>query len=160
MTTVITSDAALRAIFSERTTEVFITLVKIESEEIGFTTIRWAKDHPTQITSNGETYEGCCFEVSMISDQDENLPESSLRIQNVDRVIVNTVRTLTRPPNISVSVILASEPDTILRGPFTMKLRNVSWNALVVMGSLKIEDILNEPIPGESMTPELCPGIF
>jgi hypothetical protein len=96
----------------------------------------------------------------MISDQDETLPGTTLQIQNVDREIVDIVRTLTKPPDITISVVLASAPDTVLRGPYTLKLRNVTWDALYVSGSLMIEDVLNEPVPGESMTPELFPGIF
>lgn len=154
------SDPALQAIFSRSTDEVFIVLMKITSAQPGFETIRLAKDQFGTIVSNGETYIGMPFEASMLSDQDENLPESVISIQNVDREIVNMVRTLTSAPTITITVVLASSPNVIERGPFSLKLRDVNWNAIVVTGKIKLEDILNEPFPGESMTPDLFPGMF
>jgi hypothetical protein len=154
------SDPALQAIFSRSTDEVFIVLMKITSTQLGFEPIRLAKDQFGTVVSSGETYIGCPFEASMLSDQDENLPESVISIQNIDREIVNMVRTLISAPTITITVVLASSPNVIERGPFSLKLRDVNWNAIVVTGKIKLEDILNEPFPGESMTPDLFPGMF
>ena len=50
-------------------------------------------------------------------------------------------------------VVLASDPDTVEVRPFEMTLKDTRYNALVVEGDIAAEDVLNEPFPGESFTP-------
>jgi hypothetical protein len=88
------------------------------------------------------------------------MPNVTLSIDNVDRQIVNAVRALTGPPTVTVSVVLASSPNTIEAGPYQMTLRDASYDSLVVSGTLSVEDMMNEPYPVDLMTPANFPGLF
>jgi hypothetical protein len=57
-------------------------------------------------------------------------------------------------------VVLASSPDTVEAGPFTMTLVAAEYDALVVTGELAFEDVLNEPFPGHGYIPSEYPGLF
>jgi hypothetical protein len=84
----------------------------------------------------------------------------ALSIDNVDRTIVEAVRTVSSPPTASLSVVLASDPDTVEAGPFELTIREVQYDALVVTATMAVEDILNEPFPGDLFTPQNFPGLF
>lgn len=61
---------------------------------------------------------------------------------------------------VTLSLVMASTPDTIEAGPFTFNLREVEYDAEFVSGNLLFEDILNEPFPADSFTPARFPGLF
>ena len=152
------TSATLRAaVFGQETDEVFLPLLVIEDPDI--TTIR-VVDNEEDITSNGDVYTAFPFQISLPPDSSDGGFSVRLTICNVDRTIIDEIRTLTRSPTITLSIILASDPDTIEAGPIEMTLGKVDWDALVIIGTLQTEDILNEPYPGEFFTPNLFPGLF
>lgn len=152
------SSTAKAAAFAQQTDQVYLVLLTIDHDDLS-APIR-VVNNSENVESDGETYLGYPFEITLPADQDENLPAATLTIDNVDRTIVNAVRTITGPATASVSVVLASSPDTVEVGPYELTLRNVTWDALKVTGTLTSEDILNEPFPGEFMTPDNFPGLF
>ena len=152
------SATAKAAAFAQQTDQVYIVLLTIDQEDLD-APIRLANNY-TDIVSGGETYTGFPFAIELPTDQDEQIPAARLTIDNVDRAIVNAVRTMTTGAVVTVSVVLAASPNTVEIGPFVMTLRNVSWNATTVSGTLQSEDLLNEPFPGEFMTPNTFPGLF
>lgn len=152
------STTAKAGIYAQQTDQVYIVLLTIDQEDLD-EPIRLANNY-ANVTSNGETYVGFPFTITLPNDSDENVPHAQLTIDNVDRAIVNAVRTMTTGAVVTVSVVLASSPNTVEVGPFVMTLRNVSWNATTVSGTLQSEDLINEPFPGEFMTPNTFPGLF
>lgn len=152
------STAAKAGLYAQQTDQVYVVLLLIDHADL---------DDPIMVCNNsdtvvhgGENYLAYPFEITLPADSDENPPQATLTIDNVDRVLVNAVRTLTGPATVTIKVVLAASPDTVEAGPYVMNLRNVSWNALTLSGALAAEDVLNEPYPGEFMTPELFPGLF
>lgn len=152
------STVAKSAIFAQNTTEVFITLLTLDSTELS-TSINVAANYEN-VVSNGTTYVAFPFNLRLPSQQDENMPSASIEIDNIDRTIVNAVRTLTAPADVSIKIVLASSPDTYEYESPTFKLKGVTWDANVVRGSLTFDTIFGKKFPGEDMTPDLFPGMY
>lgn len=153
------STPAIRALFASQTGEAFIVLLTLSHPTLA-NPIRVCSDGQALI-SNGNTYVAFPFRISLPAEVEGAPPTTELEIDNVDRSIVKAVREATGEPiQISMSVVLASSPNTIEAGPFDFTLRNVEYDASVVRGQLQYEDILNEPYPGDTMTPSRFPGLF
>jgi len=152
-----TTTALRSAVFAEETAEVFLFLITLSHTDI--TTLYFVNNYE-DVTSNGNAHVAFPFQITMPSETEDQLPRVQLNIDNVDRSIIDEIRTLTGPPTLTLSVVLASDPDTIEAGPFEMSLQNVSYNALTITGNLVGDDILNEPYPGEAYTPQNFPGLF
>lgn len=152
------SSTAKAGVFAQETEQVYLVLLEIAHSSLG-TPIRVVNNY-ADVVSNGVTYSAFPFEISLPDDTDEKMPNVMLSIDNVDRVIVNAIRSITGPPTITISVVLASSPSTIEAGPYSMTLREASYDAATVTGSLAVEDMLNEPYPSDLMTPANFPGLF
>ena len=154
-----TSTTLRAAVTAEETSEAFLILLDIYHADMSPDTIRFINNY-TDIISNGETYTAYPFSITIPSDLEDSLPRVQLTIDNVSRMIMDEIRTLTSAPTVSISVILASDPHTIEAGPFETKLRNADYNENSITGDLQTDDILNEPYPGIYYTPANFPGLF
>ena len=152
------SPVLLRAMFSPDTKEVVLALLTIAHPTL-VTPIRVVNNH-TAVISQGYTWAAFPFEITLPHEADDELPVMMLKIDNTDRQIVTVVRNIQGAPDITLDLIVASQPD-IVEATFTgFKLKNVSYDNLVVEGELRLEEILNEPFPRHAMTPFWMPGLF
>lgn len=146
------------AAFAQQTDQIYLILVVINHASLA-QPIRVVNNF-SNITSNGNEYIGCPFDLELPGDSEEALPGASIIICNVDRQIVQAVRSVTGPPTITISVILASSPNTVEAGPYSMILREANYDTMSVSGNIVSEDVLNESYPGDSFTPGNFPGLF
>ena len=153
------SAAARRAIFAQQTGEAFILLLELSHPSL-VDPIRVCANS-ADVTSGGLLYSRFPFEVTMPSETEDAPPTVQLRIANADRQIVQAVRELSGAAmTVTLSIVLASSPDIIEAGPFVFALRNVTYDAAWVEGTLMFEDVLNEPYPAAMFTPARFPGMF
>jgi hypothetical protein len=157
------SDNMKRALYDERSGEVFAVLITIDHADL---------DPPLRATSNeepikqneGETTEVTFvpygFELTWPNDHQARPPLAQLRIGNVDRVIVQTLRQLASPPTVTLQLVLASAPDTVEAELPDFDLVEADYDALVVEGQLTLESFENEPWPYQRYTPASHPGLF
>ena len=148
------------AVNAQETAEVFLLLLEISHADIGPPTSLYFVNNRTDIVSGANTYTGFPFQISLPADVDNTLPSVQLSIDNVDRSIIAEIRGLSGPPTITLKVVLADTPNVIEAGPFSFSLRRVDYDAFTITGTLLTEDILNEPYPGDSFTPQNFPGLF
>lgn len=150
------SSAALASMHAEQTDEVWLVLLTISNP--GMTTIR-VVNNTEDIVSRGNTYIGFPFEIELPG-QDPDSPSSArLRIDNVDKRIVEAVRTITTPPEVTIEVILASQPDTVEIAYSNLSMRAVEYDVDSVRGELTFESIYSEPVT-LTITPNRFPGLF
>lgn len=159
------STAFKQAMFAQETGELFLALIEISHADLG------AND-PLRFVNNNEdvdsnlggattyTFTAFPFEITLVGESEGTLPAVTLTICNVDRRIVEAVRTISSAPTVSLYVALASTPDTIEIGPIELTLSPVEYNAFVVTGTLTGDDILNEPYPGDRFTIQNVPGLY
>ena len=151
------STAATISLNEQATDEVWLTLLTITSPELQ-APLRFVNNN-SSISSRGNVYLAFPFDVEFPGQDEENPGEARLVLDNIDRSIVNFIREISTPPNVTIEVILASSPDTVEASFSNMTLRNVTYDAKTVSGLLKFEDIVVEPVT-VAMTPERFPGQF
>jgi len=126
---------------------------------------------PEDFILNGETYIGFLFEWGILSDS-QPTPEARLTVQNVDRVIGDTIRTLVGPPRVKIELIAASEFDLTV-SPRThtgtpsveyladkLYLVDVEADALQVSGRLVTLNYTQQMWPAPVATQARCPGLY
>jgi|SRR6185369_14808919 len=152
------STAAKQAIYAQETGEAFLMLLTISHAALS-PSLRFV-NNTVDVTSRGNAYLGWPFQLALPAEFDDQLPVVQLQIDNVDRRIMEGVRALTTAPAVTLEVVLASSPDTVEAGPFSFSLKSAEYDALVVVGVLAFEDVLNEPYPQHTFTPGKFPGLF
>lgn len=152
------SSIARRAVNASETGEAFLLLLTISHDELP-EPIR-VVNNTEDIVSRGETYQGCPFEFELPGDDAERVESVQIAVDNVDRRIVDALRQISGAPKVDLEVILASEPDVVEAGPFSMTFVSAEWDAIVVSAQLGYEDVLTEPFPGHAYVPADYPGLF
>lgn len=147
-----------RAVFSQQTGEVLLSLVSIEHATLA-SPIRLV-NNLVDITSRGNTFAACGFGLLPPQETSDRLPTSSIWIDNVDQALTESVRSITTPATVTLEIILASDPDRVEAGPFVFRLERIDINAENITGRLAFEDFLNERVPAGRISPTTFPGVF
>ena len=149
---------AREALFAQETGEVFLILLTIDHSTLG-TPLRFVYNNE-DITSRGNTYTAFNFDIQMVSEEDDGaITQVDLNIDNVDRTLIETVRGISSPPDVTMEIVLASDPDTVEAGPFEFSLQSVNYDAITVNGKLGYPPMLDEPFPGDRFTVQNFPAI-
>jgi hypothetical protein len=151
------SNTLISAVNSAQTEEVFLVLLVIDHPQL--TVPVRLVNNTEDIVSNGETYIGFPFDIRLFNEDDQT-PRAQIRVQNVDRRIGEVVRSLRSSASISVSVVLASDPDVIELDWIQAELRDVEGDAIAVTGRISGQDYTTEPWPFRRATSDLLPGLF
>lgn len=112
------------------------------------------------ITSNGVTYLPAAFRVRLGTDSKDNMPTVNLTYDAGDRSIVNQLREFNTAPKVYISVVVAERPDVIEIPEVEFEVENWTIQDNAISASLKAEPVLNEPIPGDRVTPQLFPLLW
>ena len=151
------STAGLTSIFSQNSDEVWLALLTISHPSLDAPLM--FVSNTESITSRGNIFVGYVFSLELPAEDPDMPGEARLVISNIDRAIVNLIRSLSSPPSILIEIVLASQPDTVEASFDGLVLREAGWDAMEVRGTLKYDDILTEPISVQ-MTPSRFPGLF
>lgn len=157
MTTRDLSQTALHSASAEETEEVWLCLLTIEHDDLA-APIR-VVNNIEDIVSRTNTYLGCPFEIDEPGDDPNGPTDARLKVDNVSKEIVTAVRLISSPPTVTIEVILASDPDNLEYSIPYLTLRDASWDASFVQGTLRFEDLSVEPV-AETITPGRMPGLF
>lgn len=151
------SESAVTSLMAAETDKVWLVLCTISHPDL--TDDIRVVANTENITSRGLLFIGCPFELELPGETQDGPGEATLRIDNIDRVIVKTIRTIQSLPLVTLEIVLADQPDTVEFQLQNMTLRDASYDAGVVSGRLRFEDIVLEPI-AEVITPARFPGLF
>ena len=152
------SDDFRKEFYAPSTASTIISLLKVSHADLAEDL--FLCNNNTDITSNGQLYTALGFNVNLPSDTEEGVPRVTLQIDNVDRQIVEVVRTVQTPLTIELALILSESPDVIEMGWFEFILRNIRYNRMTVEGELWYEDVANDRFPKDFYVPSLFPGMF
>ena len=153
----ILSTPARQAVFSESTDEVMLVFLDLELP--GGTTLRVVNNWEP-VERGGETYLPYRFDVAMPDERDEGLPIVQLRIDNVDRVILEELQQMNAPVPVKMNVALASSPDTTQAGQFEFRIVSVNWDEKNISSDMTFDDVLTEVYPGFRVNPSTHPAAF
>lgn len=117
-------------------------------------------NNSVEIISRGITFQPYPFTVTLPADDSEALPSVTLVISNVDDAIITFVRGQAVAPAIALEVVTSAYPDTVEKSLTFLKLVNVSYDAMIVTGTLNVDDFLGQGFPAEAYVPPQFPGLF
>ena len=163
----IVSAAFQQAVNSQTTNEVFTVLLTISHESF-IDDIRICSDPAVLlpvagvrgVVSRGDEFIYLPFEVVFPSQDDSGISNATIVTDNVDRTIIAAIRGADSPVDITVELVLSSDPDTVEASVENFRLEGVTYNSLTVSGQLSVEYFDLEPFPKGRFTPSEFPGIF
>jgi hypothetical protein len=111
------------------------------------------------VTSRGDTFEPTAFEITLPTDDGEQLPKVQLEIVNVDGIVLDWVRKFPVAPNLKLEIVLSTQPDVVERSIDFLKLTSVDYDSLTISGTLLVENVLSAGYGGQ-YSPFEFPGLF
>lgn len=148
-----------REVLAQQTGEAFIQLLTLSAPTLEQEL--YVCDDRRDLVSNGITYQRFPFEFTLPEDNGDTPGTAAITICNVDRQIVDAVRSIGAGPlTVEYSLVMVSEPDDVQAGPYMFTVREVDFDEVAVTGQLRYEDLLNEPYPADTYSPARTPGIF
>lgn len=151
------STPATEGIFAQQTGQMFLLLVVVNHAEMS--AIRLVQDEE-DVVSNGETYTAFAFMINLPDATQARIAKVKLVIDNTDGRFTSVFRSIRKPFDVTVSVVLRSSPDTIEAGPFDFVMRNISRDAQVIQGECTFEPIGDDAFPKTMMESQTFPGLF
>ena len=163
------SAALRRATYAQQTGEVPVLLVTFDHEDLD--TPRRVSSDPTQrvevsdrivygTVSRGLTFYYAPFELALPSDQEDAAPRTRVRIDATDQALVDALRALVSPVQVTMEVVLASSPDLVEAETAAFDLVDVSYSAVELEGELVLDALTREPFPAMRFDPARAPGVF
>ena len=152
------TQTAAQAILARETAEVLLDCLTLWGE--GMPTFRLVLNTEPLTRADG-VYQP--FEFNAPAPDDDEQLNASLQVQisNAAPEIRDILRDYTGVPYIRVETVLASEPNTIIHGPFEFAVANVDLDELfATLQCGQEEDFLNQQVPAQSYTPNNSPGLY
>jgi hypothetical protein len=155
------SPKAVSSSQAQDTDEVWLVLLRIIHASITPGGVLRCVNNMEDITggSDNQTYTAYPFQLDLPNFDVDQPSVAKLKIDNVDRGIIEAIRGLPTPPKCDIEVVLASQPTTIEISLVGMTLRAADYDALEVTGTMTYEEIFTEPVSLD-MTPSRFPGMF
>lgn len=151
-------------LFKEVSTHIFLTLLEVNHSSIPDGPYRFVNNQE-DITYNSNVYSAAGFELSLPTDEAENVPTVEITLPSVDRVIVNGLRALAADerPDVTINIVRIDNVGTVTLeiGPLNFKLLNYTVSSIEINLSLGYEqDFLNMPATSPIYSPAVAPGLF
>jgi hypothetical protein len=157
--------------YPQETGEAFVALLTIEHDDLPTTIL--LTDAGTDIVyaadlldANGNvaalagTYVAMPIAIVPPGQSDEQL-NGKITIPNIDMRIGEAVDSISTPARITITAVLASQPEVIVGGPHLMlELMNVRGDALVVEGEVSRPALTVEPYPKHWLRPSVFRAAF
>jgi hypothetical protein len=166
------SPAALKAMFSPESSDTLIMLLTIYGEtEDPNTAIRIADGYTQRISetarditygvvSRSKQFTFIPITITLPSEDDSASPRCSITINDVTKVLVPVIRTITNPPKVLMELVLSSSPDVVEASFPGFYITNFTYNADTVQADLGMINFASEPFPAYTFTPAYFPGLF
>ncbi len=112
------------------------------------------------VVSNGVTYQPFPFALNLPADTGESQPKVTLTISNISDEIIKAIRSQVEPPVLQVQMVSSAFPDIVEKDLDFLQLRNVSYDAISITGTLEVINVLSRGFPSEQYDPVKFPGLF
>jgi hypothetical protein len=112
------------------------------------------------ITSRGIEYLPYPFSLVLPEDFGDKLPQVRISIDNISLEIVDFIRSEINPPKIKVELITSAYPDIVEKSLDFLQLRDVTYDAMAITGTLEVINVLSARFPAEDYDPTRYPALF
>ncbi|EWY36781.1 hypothetical protein N825_25440 [Skermanella stibiiresistens SB22] len=143
---------------ASETGQAYILLVRISHPDLE-DPIRLAANQ-ADVISRGARYVAYPMDVALPADKERETARVTIRIDNVDQMIVTTLRQIATPVSVDIEIVELDTPDLLEAGPYSFELASASYDALQVSGSLGYEPKLRNAWPDLRYDPATAPGVF
>jgi len=133
---------------------VLITITPVGNPVIRFV------NNTEKVISRGLEFIPYPFDIVLPQDDGETLPRVTLRIDNLSGEIMTAIRAQEEPPAVKIEVVTSAFPDIVEKSLDFLTLRTVSYDSLVVEGSLETTNILNMKFPKSRYLAVEFPALF
>lgn len=148
------------------TAEAWIELLEIHHTDLA-EPIRVARNH-ADIEHNGNLYIAFPFQFTLPDDDGRKRPVARLVIPDFGefeddgemKTVIDILRAMTTAATVRAIIVLGSDPDKIEAEFDELVLREARQIGDTIECDLFLEDVMNEPYPGDSFTPASHPGLF
>lgn len=148
----------LAAAHAESSAEVVLPLVKLTQAGWGDAICIVPNWEP--VTHQGDVYEPLAFQMALPDEEEGGIPVLDWVADNVDRRLVEALRTVSGTVSARIVWVLASSPDRIEVGPFEMEMRAAQYDAQKISGTLGVEPILEKQFGHLVLNPKNTPALF
>jgi len=113
------------------------------------------------ITSNGIIYTAFPFTIKLMDEVRNQFTSASLMLSNVDLEAVKRLRSISAeaPATFTASLILASQPNSIVLGPISWINKEATGNYLMAEIELGLRSLRGLTFPRPAMDPEAFPAL-
>ncbi len=110
--------------------------------------------------SRGDTFTFLPVSFKLPDDTDTGPGNMQIELDNVDRALIETIRTIQSPISVKVEIVMDNALDTVdITWPEYL-LTGITYDATTITGTMSLENLMREPFPGVSFTPNTAPGVF
>jgi len=152
------SPQARSALYAPQTSDVFVVLLTLSHDNLP-EPIRVSSDAVNTV-SRGNTYIAYPFDLTLPDESEGRPPRARLVIDNIDRLIIGSLRQIQTAPKLCIEIVRSAAPDVIEAIFDDFRLANVIYDSQSVSCDLTIEDFTSEPYPSSTFCPSLFPGLF
>ena len=152
------SQAFIDAFLSRETGEAALILLEVNHEDLP-TPVRLALN-TKPITHQGGQYEPMYFEVSFPEQIEDRATGVKLRVDGVDRTLIEKVRSFSTPPTVVFKVVATTDLDQVEMETAPMFWRTVTYGTHWLEGDVESPEIFNRNFPADAFTPAIAPGLF
>jgi len=160
------SDAFIAACNAPQTSdEGLIVLITMENVDLP-EPLRLCNNGVSVLSNRGDpsgpsyTYLACPIQPTISDDSEDRPPQAKLVLDNIDRRLVAAVRAITSPLLATLELVRITNPNAVEARFTDFQLKEVTYNALTIEGTLTLEGLFSEPAIGFSYTPSYFPGLF
>ena len=130
------------ALHDETTGEVVLTLVRLSHAS-------WVDDirlvgNTEDLEHLGETFEAAEISISLPDQADDRNPSMRWTYVDYDGAHTAQVRETNDEISVEISVVLASDPDTVNSGPFDGEIRSATLAPGMISGEITVYPVLEE----------------
>lgn len=144
------------AIYQTTTDEAFLWLLTITSPTETLRVVNNMED----VVSRGQTYTAYPFNISLPVEDGSKALSLTLTIDNVDQLLIESIRGFLEPPTMKLELVLSSDFDTVEKKIDFLRLSNVEYDQLQIRGQLKPNNVLGNSFPATSYDPAQFPALF
>lgn len=152
--------------YAQETDQVFTVLLTFSSDELT-DDIRITSDpketlpiaNVLGVVSNDQEFLFAPFDIRLPRDDKTGVISAKLTIDNIDQTIIPHLRSVKKPIDLKIQIVLSADTDYIEKTYDGFKLDNIEYDQFTISGILTKDYWDAEPFPYARFTPSAWPGL-
>lgn len=152
------SPELLAQLFAQESKDPFLTLVTLNHAD--FVEPVRLVNNSENIISRGEEYIAFPMNIRFPVDDGETARDFTIEFDNVSLYLIDEIRSVVDPMDVTIELILASMPDVPQISQGELKIQTLTYNASKISGRMMLDNFLNTEMTSEKYGPANFPGLF